>query len=569
MGQEGLEVDVVIVGSGAAALTAAVTAAHAGLEVLVTEKAPDIGGTGAISGGVAWIPLNPLIDTHRQPGGEADSAERAMTYFQSLVGAERMRPEAMRAFIANGRAMVDFLQSESEVRFEPATYPDYKAHLPGGMPVGRSIAAAPYDGARLGPWLARLKRPMPELCVMGGMMVDGMDLYHLMNMSRSPRSLLHAVRRAARYALDLPRHGRGARLTMGNALMGRLLRSAIDKGVTIWTDSPATGLVMAEGRASGVKIRRREGEIVVAARRGVILASGGFPHDPELKQRLIPHADLHETICPQTNTGDGLRMGERAGGHLGGNTWHNFLGTQIAMMRDEKGRIVSRIPFMRRDRNKPGYVLVDRSGKRFVNEAWPYNDVAHAMNERDGAVPAFLICDHVRLRRYGLGLVRPGPGWARPLRRYLATGHLVRAATLEELAGKLGIDAEGLAQTVERMNRYAGSGMDEEFHKGETAYDRWQGDPEVRPNPCLGPIEQGPFYAVTLWPGNLGTFCGLETDAEARVLDGDGRPIPGLHAVGCDMHPVFSGHYPGGGSSIGPGMTFGYIAARALAGADR
>lgn len=559
-----MECDVVVVGSGAAAMTAAVTAAHGGLDVLLVEKAPDLGGTSALSGGVAWIPDNPHLDEISRRSGEHDSRERALTYFESLVGADRMRGEVMDAFFRHGRAMVNFLERETIVQFEGTTYPDYKAHLPGGIPIGRSISAASFDGALLGCWLGRLKPPMSELCVMGSMMVDGTDLHHLMNMGRSPRSFLHATARFLVFLKDRLRYGRGARLVMGNALIGRLLKAAVDRGVTIWTESAATGVILKEGRVAAVTIRRDGRELEVAVKRGVVLATGGFAHDEELKRRLIPHAEQHETICPETNTGDGIRIGLRAGGRLGGNTWQNFLGTQVAIMRDPHGRVISKIPFLRRDRNKPGFILVNRKGERFVNEAWPYNDVAHAMNADPDAIPSFLVCDHVRLRRYGLGLVRPGPGWARPLGRYLQSGHLIRADSIAALADKLGIDREGLARTVARMNVYARTGVDEEFHKGETIYDRWQGDSEVSPNPSVGPIDQPPFYAIALWPGNLGTFCGLETDENARVLDAQGQAIAGLYAAGCDMHPIFTGSYPGGGGSIGPGMTFGYIAARSL-----
>lgn len=560
-----VEYDVVIVGSGAAALTAGIVAAHCGLEVLTVEKADRFGGTSAISGGVAWIANNPFIEETGPSSGEYDSRERAFRYFESLVGSDRMRPDLMAAFYDNGRKMVEFLEANSEVRFEATTYPDYKAHLDGGMKIGRSIAAKAYHGSFMGPLFDRLHPPMPELCVAGSMMVDGVDLFHLMNMGRSWRSFRHSARLFLTYFGERLCYGRGARLTMGNALVGRLLKSAADAGVSLWSSSAAKSLVTRDGRVVGLMVER-EGKLVeIGVRRGVVLGTGGFAHDDALKRALIPHPDEHETICPETNEGDGLHMGLEAGGHLGGNTWHNFLGTQVAMMRDKEGRVVSKIPFLRRDRNKPGFILVNRRGRRFVNEAWPYNDVAYLMNDTPEAVPSFLICDHVRLRRYGLGLVRPGPGWARPLGRYLRSGHLVRARTMEELAAKLGVDAAGLSDTVAKMNQYARTGVDPEFHKGETVYDRWQGDPEVEPNGSLGPIETAPFYAIKLWPGNLGTFCGLMTDVRARVLDSDEKPIEGLYAVGCDMHPLFSGCYPGGGGSIGPGMTFGYIAGCDLA----
>lgn len=565
--REVFEHDVVVVGSGAAALAAAVTAAHQGLNVLVVEKASHIGGTGALSGGVAWVPNNPHIDETGRDSGEYDSRDRAMRYFESLVGRDRMRPALMEAFYNNGRRMVEFLESRTQVQFERTTYPDYKAHLDGGMPVGRSISVKEYDGRLLGDWFDRLQPPMKELCLLDTMMVDGMDVFHLMNMSRSLRSVRHVLGRFLPYVRDRVRYGRGARLTMGNALIARLMRSALDAGVTLWTSSPALRLQMSDGQVTGVVVAQGSEEVTINTRCGVVLGAGGFPHDEALKQKLIPFPDQHQTMCPETNSGDGLHMGMDAGGHMGDGdrTFHNYLGSQITMMRDPSGRVISKIPFLRRDRNKPGFVLVNRHGRRFVNEAWPYNDVAHAMETTVDAVPAYLICDHAHLRRYGLGLVRPGPAWARPLGRYLASGHLVKGRTLAELASKLGIDAEGLKGTVANMNEYALSGKDLEFHKGETAYDRWQGDPLVKPNPSLGPVEKAPFYAITLWPGNLGTLCGLVTDERARVLTADEQPIPGLYAVGGDMHSVFTGSYPGGGGSIGPGMTFGFIAGEDLA----
>ena len=553
-----MEREVVVIGSGAAAMTAAVVAAKAGLDVLVVEKAACFGGTSAMSGGVAWVPNNP----HIAETGEQDSRERALRYFESLVGKDRMRPDVMEAFIENGRRMVEFLEQNTETQFERTTYPDYKSHLDGGMPVGRSISAREYDGRLLGRHFDTLRPPMKELCVLGTMMLDGADAQHFMNMTRSFASFRHVVRRFSRFAIDRVRYGRGTRLVMGNALMARLMKSALDAGATLWHDTPARRLVREDGRIVGVVVVREGTELLIRVRHGVVIGSGGFSHDEELKRKLIPHADQHESICPDTNTGDGIHMAVDSGARLGGNTWHNFLGTDVSMMRDGQGHIVSKVPYLRRDRNKPGFVLVNGHGKRFVSESWPYNDVAYAMDNTPDAVPSYLVCDHVRLRRYGLGLVRPGPAWARPLGKFLESGHLVCARTIRELATKLGIDTAGLEETVRRNNEFARTGKDLDFGKGDTTYDRWQGDPTVKPNPSLGPIESGPFYAVARWPGDMGTFCGLVTDGHARVLDEGDRPIPGLYACGCDMHPVFTGSYPGGGGSIGPGMTFGFIAGR-------
>jgi glycine/D-amino acid oxidase-like deaminating enzyme len=261
-----MEFDVVVVGSGAGAMTAAVVAAHAGVKVLVAEKARWFGGTSALSGGVAWVPDNP----HIPETGQADSRERAFRYFESLVGPQRMRPQVMQSFFENGRRMVEFLEANTQVQFQATTYPDYKAHLDGGMPVGRSISAREYDGKLLGEHLARLRPPMPELCVLGRMMVDGVDVFHLMNMTRSFTSLIHVTRRFFPFVRDLLRHGRGARLVMGNALIGRLLRSALDVGVTLWTDAPVRELVMEGGRVAAVILVRDGVTQRIRVRRGVV-----------------------------------------------------------------------------------------------------------------------------------------------------------------------------------------------------------------------------------------------------------------------------------------------------------
>ena len=548
---EGAVHDVVVVGSGAAAMTAAVVAGLQGLSVLLVEKAPVFGGAGALSGGVAWLPGN--------PHARGDSLERTVRYLENVVRPAPLRRSLVEAFYAGVGPMLRLLEERTAVRFGPTTYVDYKSHLDGAMAGARSIAALPYDGRELGAWFRRLRAPMPELCVLGSMMVSAADVADFERMGRSPAALARVLRRLAEFGWHRLRYGRGARLVMGNALMGRLLRSALDVGVTLWPETAATGLEVRRGRVVGVKLRQGSRRLTVEARRGVVLGAGGFAHDPALSAQLTPGSYFSNMV--EGDTGDGLRMGLEAGGKLGTGNFQNFLGTQSAILKDDRGQLVSVIPFLRRDRNKPGFVLVNRRGRRFVNEAWPYNDVAHAMNAAEEAAPSFLICDHVRLRRYGLGLVRPGPAWLRPLGRYLRPEHITRASTICELAAAIGVDAEGLQETVARMNAFARSGVDLDFHKGESAYDIWQGDPDNKPNPCLGPIETGPFYALKLWPGNLGTSVGLVTDERARVLDADDRPVAGLYAVGCDMHSMTWGHYGGGGSSIGPGMTFGYIAA--------
>ena len=360
--------DCVIIGSGAGAMTAAVVAAHAGMEVLLVEKAPRFGGTSALSGGVAWLPNNP----HIAKEGEQDSRERTMRYFESVVGKERMRPAVMEAFYGNARKMVEFFEAKTEMQFEATTYPDYKSHLDGGMPIGRSIAARTYDGRRLGPLFERLEEPLKELCILDHMMVDGIDAYHLMNMTRSFKSFTHATKRFFQYLVDRIRYPRGTRLTMGNALMGRLLKSAVDAGVTLWHDAPAKRLVLEGGRVRGVVVAKDGRELVIEARCGVVLGTGGFANDPELKRKYIPFPEVHETFSTDAVTGDGIRMGLEIGATTGDSAkmFHSFLGTQVSKMFDSDGRLLEKALFMRRDRNKPGFVLVTKQGKRFVNEAW-------------------------------------------------------------------------------------------------------------------------------------------------------------------------------------------------------
>lgn len=557
-------VDVIVVGSGAAAMTAAVTAAVRGLSVLLVEKSSRFGGTSATSGGVAFLPNS----RYYPKGGEGDSPERVLRYFEAIVGKDRMRPAVMQAFIDNAPRVIEFLEASTVVQFEETTYVDYKSHMDGGMTGGRSVAARAFDGRELGPWFSRLQEPYTHTTLMNGkLMADGVDVYHLMNLTKSAASLRHAAGRFAQYLIDRLRFPRGARLTMGNALMGRLLKAALDAGVTLWHDAPAVRLISENGRVTGIVVNREGRDVAITARRGVVLGTGGFGNDPVMTKKYIPNSGIHETFSTPGVTGDGLRMAQAVGAALGDPApmFQTFVGTQVSKLHDKDGRLVDKALFLRRDRNKPGFVLVKNDGRRYVNEAWPYNDVTHAMNHTEGAIPSFLVCDHVRLRQFGLGHVRPGPGWARPLGHYLRSGHLIRANTIRELAQKLGIDSDALEETVRRNNEYARTGKDLEFGKGDTAYDRWQGHPDYKPNPNLGPIETAPFYACKFWPGNLGTLLGLLTDERARVLDADKQPIPGLYACGCDMHHMLTGSYAGGGSSIGPGMTFGFIAARDLA----
>lgn len=550
--------DVIVVGSGAAGLTAAVTAAASGRRVVVVEKSAHVGGTTAWSGGVAWLPGNP----HMRDVGATDTREDALTYIQHVTG-NLVDPVMVEAFLTSGPRMVAFLEAHTtSVRFQSFPSPDYHPDLDGAAIKARSVLAVPFDGRLLGSLLARLRRPMRELTVFGGMQADPAEALHLQYSWKRWKSFKVAARLLSRYALDLVRHGRSTRLIRGQALAGRLYKSAHDLGVDLRTDATAERLLTEAGRVCGIAVRTKAGESEIHAKYGVVLASGGFSANAALVARHIPNAAHHIVMLPETNSGDGMAMALSAGAALGGENADNGIWMPSSSNRRRDGS-VARYPHFAFDRCKPGAIMVDGRGERFVNEAASYHIVVRAMQAR-GAVPAWLIGDHRFLRRYGMGLARPFPY---PYRRFVRDGYLVQGKTLAELAGKIGVSSAALQSTVARFNGFASSGKDEDFGKGADIYTRMLGDAEHSPNPCLGPIQTAPFYALALYPSDCGTVLGLRTDENARVLRDSGEPIAGLYACGLDMNSVLRGNYPGAGTMIGPAMTFGYVAGRHLAGA--
>jgi len=545
------EVDLVVLGAGAGGMAAALTAATLGLEVVLLEKAAVAGGTTAISAGSVWVPNS----RHDQPD---DSVERARTYLQATVG-DRLRPELCEAFLARGPEMVAYLEDNSEVRFRAYAYhPDYLATAEGATLKGRVLEAVPFDGRRLGRNLGLLRRPLPEFTLFGGMMVDRTDIGHLLNANRSFRSLRHALGLVGRYGLDRLRWPRGTRLVMGNALAGRLLFSALRSGVELRTGTAVSGLIETDGRIDGVVLP--DGRRLLA-RRGVVLATGGFSRHPELRRRLLPEPVAEHSPLVESVTGDGVDLGLDAGGRLGeGHAEASFWAPMSTRRRADGSTAV--FPHFVLDRGKPGLIAVDRTGRRFLNEATTYSLFGQAMyaaNRERPCIPCFFVCDHPFVLKYGLGMVRPR---GLNLAGAVADGYVTRADSVADLARALGIDPAALEDSVARNNRYAADGFDPEFGKGGDAYQRNLGDPAHGPNPCLGPIATPPYYAIRVQPGDIGASVGLVTDADARVLDSGGRPVPGLYACGNDMDSMMAGIYPGPGITIGPAMTFGWIAAR-------
>lgn len=557
-----VDCDVLVVGSGAGGLAAAITARHAGLDVLVVEKAPLIGGTTALSGGVLWIPGNPLASAL----GIFDDRADALRYMRHEAGVY-FDPDRVAAFLDNGPEMVRFFEAHTHVRFEAAAkFPDYHSDAPGASQGGRSLRVLPYDGRALGARLGQLRGPLAETTIFGTMTVAGNELNHFYQTSRSLRSCWYATQLVLRHAADTVRHGRSMRLTNGHALAARLATTAFERGVPIWLSASAVALSTQAGRVTGAVIERAGRRFDVGARRGVVLACGGFPHDVKRRRAMFAHAPTgaeHWSPAPESNSGDGIRLGLEAGAAPGGELGNAAAWVPVSRVPRPSGPAGLFPHFF--DRGKPGFIAVTSAGQRFANESGSYHDMMQALLVAcAGAanVKAFLVCDAQAMRRFGLGHVKPAPF---PIGPHVRSGYLRCGRTLAELAVVAGIDASGLQETVARYNADVADGHDPLFGKGGTAYNRAMGDPLHGPNPCLAPLTMGPFYAVEIVFGDLGTFAGLSTNGKTEVLNKEGVPIPGLHAVGNDMHSVMGGSYPGAGITLGPAMTFGFVAGRRLA----
>jgi 3-oxosteroid 1-dehydrogenase len=538
----GMEFDVVVVGSGAAGMTAALTAARNGLSAVVLEKASLFGGSAARSGGGIWVPGNSVL----RRAGVSDTPSAASEYLTHV--APGVSADRRAAFLERGPAMVDFVLANTPLRLMGVPgYADYYPEAPGGQAGGRSIEPVPLDGRMLGAELARLAPPY--LPAPAGVVVTQADFRWLTLGPRHPRSVragLHVTGRMLRQRVLRQRL-----LAMGQALAAGLRAGLLRADVPVLLDTPLTGLIVSDGRVTGVYAGDQE----FIARRGVILATGGFERNAEMRQRY-----QREPIGASWTTG---APGNTGDGHVAGAS----LGAALDLMDDAWWGPSIPLPsgpfFCLAERSLPGSIMVNGAGERFVNECAPYVDAVHAMYDTD-SIPAWLIFDQRYLETYSIAGRPPG----RPISRRWE-GVVYSAPTLTELAASIEVDPTTLAKTVTRFGEFALSGVDLDFSRGASAYDRYYGDPRVRPNPNLAPLSKAPFYAARIVPGDLGTKGGLVTDTRARVLRSDGSAIEGLYAAGNVSAAVMGHSYAGAGATIGPAMTFGYIAALDLAARPR
>jgi 3-oxosteroid 1-dehydrogenase len=552
---DGYETDVLIVGSGAGALTAAVTAAHGGARVLVVEKSDRYGGTSAMSGGGIWIPAS---ENAKRAGAE-DSTEEAFLYMQTMIG-DQVTEKRIRAFVEAAPEMLEFLQQNTHVSYGAIPYPDYYTEQPGAKRGYRTQSPKVFNGAKIGDEMYEMREQPPGALAQGRYTMSIPEARKFLTQTPGWRFTLLKV--VIAYYLDIRGRMKGRRsrrLTQGNALVGSLYLSAKERGVELWLDAPMTSLLSKDGRVTGAVVKKDGQNVRVDAKEAVILAAGGFENNDAMRKQSLPQpTSVDWTASQEHNMGDAIKAAKE-------------LGAQTDLMQHAWWIPVVHVPGWPRamgifaERSLPGLVIVNKEGKRFANEALPYLESGHAMYEAD-SVPSWVVFDAAFRKKYPFGPL--GPGWATPDKFIPGKVKkiLIKANTLDEIADRAGLDAAGLEDTIARNNRFAETGVDTDFHRGESYYDQYYGDSRNKPNPCIARIGVPPFYALPLHPGDIGTKGGLLTDENAQVLDQADAPIAGLYAVGNTSASVMGDKYVGAGATLGPAMAFGYVAARHIMG---
>ena len=542
------ETDILVVGSGGGGMTAALVGKLEGLDTLILEKTEYFGGSTALSGGFVWVPGNYVMEQ----AGIEDSHEQASLYLETIVG-DRIPRIKREAYLVSSRDMLAYLRDRTRVIFQlNPGYTDYYPELPGGTLGGRGVEPTPVDGKKLGDEFKHLRPSIFEAPL--GLALTSSEYHQVGMLTSTPAGMLAGVKVGLRAAYCATA---GIKLlTLGQALAARLRLSLLDAGVPLRLSTPVEKLILEDGRVIGVRATRRERALNIKANRGVVLAAGGFPLNQAMREQYQAHPiSTRWTSASPGNTGDAIQMGLA-------------LGASLDLMEDAWWGPASlppnSVPFFHvGERAYPGGIIVNSQGMRFMNESAPYVDAVKDMyrhNQDDSiTIPAHFIMDQRFRNKYIFGTLLPMQSIPR---EYLESSYFTKADTLADLADKIGINASGLLETVEKFNQFAEQGIDRDFQRGHSAYDRYYGDPSVEPNPCLAPIKKPPYYSVKIYPGDIGTKGGLVTDEKARVVKEDGNIIPGLYAVGNTSASVMGNSYPGPGGTIGPAMTFGYIAAK-------
>ncbi|GAA0385644.1 3-oxosteroid 1-dehydrogenase [Brevundimonas terrae] len=555
------EVDVLIVGSGAGGLMSALVASHHNAEVLVIEKDALWGGTSATSGGGIWIPAS----DQAAAAGFNDSTDDAFTYVRKL-SADNVPDANIRAFVDNAAPMLRWMTANTAISYQAFPYPDYHAENPGGSPTGfRTHMPLPIDGRVLGKDVANMRFASPAASLFGYLNWHFDETYILL--FRAKGWWKHLAKSLTRYWLDLPfrlTSRKDRRLTLGNALTGGLRDALNQRNVPLWLNSPMEDLIREDGKVVGVRVKQNGQTLNIRARKGVVLAAGGFDKNKAMRQThapLYPNTQLSGGIS--SNTGDSIRAGMDAGAQTL-NLQSTWAAPVFYVPGEDRGRLCTI------ERALPGCMMVAQDGKRYLNEAASYHIVGQQMARRQAqtgdASPTWFVFDHRYRHSYPVGPLYPiQPDWlhGKGVRSILKKGR-----TVAELAKAMGVDPSALEETIQSFNTHAANGSDPVFHRGEAAYDKMYGDPRVQPNPCLRPLDQGPFYAMPIYPGDIGTNGGLLTNDKAQVLDTQGQPISGLYAIGNNAASAMGESYPGAGVTLGPALTFGYLAARHITGAN-
>lgn len=555
------EVDVLVVGSGAGALTAAIVAQREGCkDVLVIEKSDKYGGTSAMSGGGIWIPNS----HYARAEGVKDSADEALRYMQGVIGDE-VSEIRQRTFVEKASEMLEYMAKNSRLQYETVPYSDYYPEKPGGKEGYRTHQPTPMHAKHLREHFPTLREPPPQVLVAGRLTMTMKEGRAFLTQAKGWKLIF--MRMALSYFLDIKGRMQGKRsrrLTMGNALIGQLRWSMLERGIDLWLKSPLIELIEENGAVVGAVVERDGRRMAIRTRKGVVIGAGGFEHNQQMREQYLPQPTSTEWSGSQiNNTGDGIRAAME-------------VGAATDLMNHAWWAPAVKIPGWDRpfiifaERSLPGLVIVNKAGKRFQNEAAPYLESGlafyQANNPEAPTIPGFVVFDAVFRKKFPFGPIAPGYSMPDAALSTRIWSVMVKADTIEELAQKIGVDAKNLAETIKRNNEFARTGKDLDFQRGESYYDRYYGDARTSPNPCIAPIAEAPYYALPIHPGDIGTKGGALTDVNGQVVRDNGDPIPGLYAVGNSAASVMGSKYPGAGATLGPAMTFGYLAAKHLAG---